>query len=227
MISEDFCQIIFALVDFSSSSFHNKLVDRFIKFFEEASVSQKLLITGGFCAFLLFFMGASYLLTNYNINTASKNTSAENNADLPADDGSKSDDGEWEVYTGEAYKLSYPQGMFLSPGVVAGGGSALGMADAEGVTEYGIELEVVDSSQRPLEDIYSSFRIAQYKEEEFLEGDISAKKFSGISGQMHETAIIFENRGEVYKFQLSYQSETENPKIKQIFRSILATFSFI
>ncbi|MEK7573194.1 MAG: hypothetical protein AAB531_02095 [Patescibacteria group bacterium] len=202
-------------------------MDRFIKFFEEASVSQKLLITGGFCAFLLFLMGASYLLTNYNINTVPKDTSAENNADLPADDGSKSDDGEWEVYTGETYKLSYPQDLSLEAGEVSDGGQEILLKGKHGSTNYTIELQVLDNTTSSVVDIHELFRSFKYQEENIVMGGLETKIFSGKIDKPWEKAVAVEYKGNIYKLQFSYESEQQSPQMEEIFRQVIDRFSFI
>lgn len=204
-------------------------MDKFIDWFAERSTFQKILITLGICAFLLFLIAASYLLTNPTPSDKTNNTvSNSNNSSAPTSGSTSSQPNTaWQIYSADTFQVSYPQSLTGAPGIISGGGTALTLTGKEGVTDYNIEIQVTDSAQTPVDNIYEIFRSFEYKEEQTTLKNIIAKKFSGRTGDITETAVIFENRGKVYKIQLFYQSSGRSPQIDQMFEGVISTFTLL
>ena len=97
--------------------------------------------------------------------------------------------------------------------------------------DYTIEIQITSSSATPVENVSNVFRGLGYQESQIIISNLDARKFSGHIGDglsaLQETAIIFENRGKVYKIQLGYTSSEKNDLIEQTFMNILSTFKLI
>ena len=212
------------------------LVDKFIDWFADRPVIQQILITAGICAFLLFLIGASYVLTNPTSGNKTGNTisnSSNNNSSSQNPIGS-SQNNNWGTYKGDGYQINYPSDVSIQSGVISGGAGGTALI-IEGKTpdlsKFTISIQVTNISATPLENILKIFRGFGYKESEILLSNISAKKFTGQIGGgsfvLQETVIAFENRGKLYKIDLFYENAQKNPKIEQEFLKILETFKLI
>ncbi len=205
-------------------------MDKFIESFSERPASQKILITVGIAAGLLFIIAVLYFTTTPSIRDSSEKSASANISPTsspiypPAQPNTT-----WSVYQGESFRISYPPNLSGTPGVINGGsiGTAFSITGSQDGTDFSIEIQVTNSETSPLENIYRVFRGFKYKEEEDVVGNVSAKKFSGRVGNLREMALVFENRNKAYKIQLMYNSEGANTKIEEIFKGVLSTFSLL
>lgn len=203
-------------------------MDKFIESFAQRPTSQKILITIGFTAGFLLVLAVLYFVTTPKIENPKSSNSYQASI-LPTSVALPTDQPRavWPVYKGPTYQISYPSGLSATPGVIAGGGNALVLEGKEGSLSYNIEIQVIPQATDSAENIYGIFRGFGYKESDTTIANLPAKKFKGNIGNLQETAVVFENNGQVYKIQLGYTSTLIDNKIEQIFNSILSTFKFI
>mgnify|MGYP001571503096 CR=1 FL=1 len=202
-------------------------MDKFIDWFSGQSVTRQILVTLGICAFLLFLIGASYVLTSPVPNKPANTISDEKNSSPSESNTPNSPTQTKETYSSDTYQLSYPSNLNGGSGVISGGGTAFSLSGKEDLTNYTIQLQLTDLAQTPVSNMYSIFRAFGFKEEEVTLKNVTAKKFYGATGDITETAIIFENRGKAYKIQLIYSGTTRNSKIDKIFEEIISSFILI
>lgn len=134
-----------------------------------------------------------------------------------------------QVYSDSDYSITYPLDVTTTSTTISGGGKALIFNLPQG-SDYQMDLEVLSSSSNNIEIISAIFQSFKFEENNILIDGISAKKFSGSipvgDKTIQETAVILENKNQIYKLQLSYPSAEKNTKVEQLFSQILSGFVF-
>ena len=209
-------------------------MDKFIESFSKKTSAQKIIITILITGGLLFVMGVTYFLTTPPVKKPDnlQNVNQTSPTQVPVSAGNESTTPAWPFYKGDGYQISYPPDLIAKPGIISTGGTALLLSgkSSNGV-DYTIEIQITSSSATPIENVSNIFKGLGYQESQVIISNLDARKFSGHIGDglpaLQETAIIFENRGKVYKIQLGYTSSEKNDLIEQTFMNILSTFKLI
>ncbi len=214
-------------------------MEKFIESFEEKSTTHKIIITLLVALGLLVLTGGLYILTTPSSKKTDQETLVASPSQNPPSSSppsaaaqnpiSPSPNTNWSAYQGDGYQINYPPDVSIQPGVINGGGSALILKGKSGSTEYTIEIQVTSSSITPIQNIYEIFKGLGYKEEQTNIDSAIARKFSGSIGSLGlwETAIVFENRGKVYKIQSEYTSPGKNNLIEQTVSRTISTFKLL
>lgn len=212
-------------------------MDRLINSFSEKTPAQKIIIT--ILGTIIFFLvlGASYLLTTPPSTKKSfqdQNNTGDKNISTPTlvPINTQPTNMPWVSYQGKNYKMSYPPDLISKPGVISTGGTSLFLSGkSSDFTNYNIDIQITSSSVIPIENVSNIFRGLGFQESNTIVDNTKAYKFSGHIGDglsaLQETAIIFEDRGRLYKIQLSYQKSQPDFQIQQIFQKILTAFKLI
>lgn len=132
----------------------------------------------------------------------------------------------WQTYTDPDYQISYPSNLSATVSPVSGGGKSFRLT----AVSYNIELQIVSAKQTSVEIITKIFNSFNYQQSEVLVDGHPAKKFTGFlklgSENFQETAVVLENQGQIYKWELKYSGSSRNNEADNTFDQILNSFHF-
>ncbi|MGE5041436.1 MAG: hypothetical protein ACM3IJ_00865 [Candidatus Levyibacteriota bacterium] len=129
------------------------------------------------------------------------------------------------------YDSSY-FGFFYSPDLSI----TQGIADSEGysvivnapvnfVPTFRIAIQVNPSNKVSAPQIKQTMEAFGLKSSSITVGEgISATEYKDISGKTQREVVLIEKGGYVYRLDLSYYSQTENPRIEGYYQEILSSF---
>ncbi len=211
-------------------------MDKFLEFFSQRTTSQKILITIAGALIFLFFLAVVYILTTPP--QPKSNLTKDNNskAQTPtlATINTQPTSPVLKAYQDKYYQISYPDNLIIEPGIIGNDPEQTSLlihppTNSSGNTEYNIEIEALSSKVSSISAILAVFTALGYQKGNItVSNGLPAYIFKGQteiqSRTLQEIAVFLEDKGRIFKLQLTYNNLNVDPRIELVFLRILPTF---
>lgn len=135
----------------------------------------------------------------------------------------------WKKQSVGSFEISYPRNYIEDLGARQGSRESLVLQPPG--KDATINMQSYSLQSTSVSKISYIFSSLGYKQSSITLGKVNASKFYGSvlinSRRVQEVAVVFEANGVLYKLQLAYTSDNQNPALEATFDNIVSSFRLL